>query len=356
MVVHLSGELMKAGIQTGVISFFDARESQIDRALRAEGIPVWSLGKRRGLDLAMIARLRKIIATLRPDVIHTHLSALRYAVPALIGAKNPPRILHTIHRVAERDAEFGMRWLHRWCLQRSNAVIAVSEEVARSCARVYGQLHVPVIPNGIPPGGRAKCPDARAAIRRSLGIGKDSFVFCCVARLRAVKNHKTLLDAFAGIGVQTGAHLILAGGGELRSELEAQARELRIAAQTHFLGERDNIAALLAASDAFVLPSISEGTPLSVLEAMMAGLPIVATSVGGMPELVRSGTEGLLAPPSNIAALRDAMTRMISDKDARHAMSQAARERATARFDATVMARSYLSAYGRLGTPTHGIA
>jgi len=356
MVLYLTGELMKTGIKTGVVSFFDGHGSQIDRQLRAEGIPLWSLGKRRGPDLAMLARLRKLIGALRPDVIHTHLSALRYAVPAIACAKNPPAILHTIHRVAERDSELGLRWLQRWCLRRSNAVIAVSDEVARSCARVYDLSHVRVIPNGIPFCSPGCTPDIRVAVRSSLGIDADSFVFCCVARLRAVKNHKTLLEAFAGIHRQTGAHLLLAGDGELRRELEALARALQITEQIHFLGEQDNVAALLTASDAFVLPSLSEGTPLSVLEAMMASLPIIATSVGGLPELVRNGTEGLLAPPANVEALRDAMASMISDTDARRAMSQAAREKAAARFGVATMARSYLSAYGRLETSAHGVA
>jgi glycosyltransferase involved in cell wall biosynthesis len=357
MVLHLTGELMRTGTKTGVISFFDSNGSQIDRELRAAGIPVWSLGKRRGPDLAMIARLKKLIAALRPDVIHTHLSALRYAVPAVARTRNPPGILHTIHRFAERDSEFGLRWLQRWCLRRSDAVIAVSEGVAKSCARVYDLSQVPVIPNGIPFSNFGwAAPDIRAAVRRSLGIDADSFVFCCVARLRAVKNHKTLLKAFAGLNRQTGAHLLLAGDGELRGELEALAGALRITDQVHFLGEQDNVAALLTASDAFVLSSLSEGTPLSVLEAMMAGLPIVATSVGGLPELVRNGTEGLLAPPADVKALRDAMAVIISDIDARQAMSQAAREKATTRYGVAAMARSYLSAYGRLDTSAHGVA
>jgi len=347
MVVHLAGELMQAGVPTGVVSFFDVPGSQLERALLSDGVPVWSLGKRCGPDLAMIGKLRKLLRTLRPEVIHTHLSALRYAVAAIIGITHPPRIVHTIHRVAERDSEFGLRWLQRWCLRRSTAVIAVSEEVAKSCARVYQELQVSVILNGIPIRDRALSPDARAKTRGALGIHPDCFVLCCVANFRAVKNHQALLKAFAGMTGQTGAHLLLAGDGELRTELEALARTLRITEQTHFLGEREDVAELLAASDAFVLPSFSEGTPLSVLEAMASGLPIIATSVGGLPELVRSGSEGVLVPPGSVEALQDAMVGIVSDIDSRRAMSRAARESVTVRFDAGVMARSYLSVYER---------
>ena len=283
MVVHLSGELTRAGVKTGVVSFFDNLGSQLEDALRADGLPVWSLGKHLGPDLGMIGRLRKLLRTLQPDVIHTHLSALRYAMAGVIGLERPPQIVHTIHRVAERDSEFGLRWLHRWCLRRGVTLIAVSEDVANSCERVYQQRNVPVIPNGIPVSRQVSRPETREKTRRELGLDDDSFVFCCVARLSPVKNHKDLIEAFAGMVDISGVQLVLAGDGELRMELEELVRKLRIQQHVHFLGERDDIGDLLAASDAFVLSSISEGNPMSVLEAMSAGLPVVATSVGGLP-------------------------------------------------------------------------
>ena len=349
MVVHLAGELTKVGVQTGVVSFFDNPGSQLERKLRADQVPVWSLGKRLGPDLGMIGRLRKLLRTLRPNVIHTHLSALRYVIAGVIGLERPPRIVHTIHRVAERDSEFGLRWLQRWCLHRGVTLIAVSEEVANSCARVYHRKNVAVIPNGIPVSREVCRPETRANKRRALGLDNDCFVFTCVAGLRAVKNHKALIQAFAGMTNLTGSRLLLAGDGELRNELEDFVRTLRIEEQVHFLGEREDVTELLAASDAFVLSSISEGNPLSVLEAMSAGLPIVATSVGGLPELVRNGTDGLLVPPGDIEALRDAMTRIALDRDARRAMSDAVRQQAMLRFDSGVMAKSYLLEYERAG-------
>jgi glycosyltransferase involved in cell wall biosynthesis len=189
-------------------------------------------------------------------------------------------------------------------------------------------------------------------MRSSLGIDDGSFVFCCVARLRAIKNHKALLSAFARVRQQADAHLLLAGDGELRGELEGLARDLKIARQTHFLGERDDVASVLATSDAFVLSSFSEGTPFSLLEAMAAGLPVIATAVGGIPEIVRDGTEGLLVPPGSVDALYGAMARMISGADARVSMARAARQRAIQKFDARVMVQSYLTTYERHGTRT----
>jgi len=344
MVLHLSLELKSAGVESGVISFFDVTSSQLERGLRAEGIPVWSLGKRLGPDLAMIGRLRKLLGKIRPQVIHTHLSALRYAVMSVIGLDHPPRIVHTLHCVAERDSA-GLRWLQQWCLGRGVTLIAVSEEVARSCARVYRKADVPVIPNGIPVRKQMCPPETRAHMRRLLGIDSDCFAFCCVASLRAVKNHRDLIEAFAGIAFETKAHLVLAGDGELRSELETLARALRIADQTHFLGEREDIAQVLAACDCFVLPSVSEGNPLSVLEAMASGLPVIATEVGGLPELVRSGSEGLLVPAGSAEALRQAMMRVITDSDLRRTMSRASQQRAKGRFDSNIMAQSYISIY-----------
>jgi glycosyltransferase involved in cell wall biosynthesis len=345
MVVQLSLELRSAGIPTGVVSLFDGNGSQLERKLRSEKIPLWFLGKHLGPDLPMIARLRKLLGKLRPQVIHTHLGALRYAVPSVIGLDTSKTIVHTIHRVAERDSGFGLRWIQRWCLSRGVRLVAVSEEVAKSCARVYRLPNVPVIPNGIALPKLRNAPETRCRVRRILGIAGGAFVFCCVARFRPVKNHRALLEAFAGQPHLAGAHLLLAGDGQLRQEMEALARQLQIDRQVHFLGEREDVSELLAASDAFALASLSEGNPLSVQEAMAAGLPILATAVGGLPELVRNETDGLLVPSGNVSALRDAMMRMICDTDFRTRMSRASEQTANSRFDSNVMARCYVSIY-----------
>jgi glycosyltransferase involved in cell wall biosynthesis len=349
MVVHLTRELRRLGIQTSVVSFFEPGGSQLQRELELDGVPVWSPKKRLGPDFGMIANLRTLIGRLRPEVIHTHLSTIRYAVPAVMGMTSPPRIVHTIHRVAERDSEPGLRWLQRWCLRRCGEVVAVSEEVALSCARLYRQRRISVVPNGIPLHKSDSATISRSLTRRDLGIENKSFVFCCVARMRAIKNHKTLLLAFAGIAGNTDAHLLLAGDGELRGELETLSRTLKITGRTHFLGERDDVAEVLAASDAFVLASFSEGTPFSVLEAMAAGLPVIATSVGGLPEIIRHGNEGWLVAPGQVEALRNAMARIVFDDYSRGLMTRAARERVRQRFDVGVMVQSYLSLYHRVG-------
>jgi glycosyltransferase involved in cell wall biosynthesis len=289
--------------------------------------------------------LRKLLRELRPRVIHTHLGALRYAVPSVIGLDTSKTIVHTLHRVAERDSGFGLRWLQRWCLLRGVRLVAVSEEVAESCARVYRMTSVPVIPNGIPMRKLRNAAEARGRLRQILEIGGDSFVFCCVARFRPVKNHRVLLEAFAGRPRLAGAHLLLAGDGQLRQEMEVLARQLQLDRQVHFLGEREDVTELLAASDAFVLASLSEGNPLSVQEAMAAGLPILATAVGGLPELVRNEADGLLVPSGNVPALHDAMMRLICDTDFRSRMSRASEQTANSRFDSKVMAREYVSIY-----------
>jgi glycosyltransferase involved in cell wall biosynthesis len=349
MAVHLASELMRMGANAGVISFFEPRGSQLQRVLERGSVPIWPLGKRLGLDPAMVGNLRSLICKLQPRVVHTHLASLRYVVPAVAGLRNPPRLVHTIHRVAERDTETWFRWPQHWCMRRCGEVVAVSEEVAQSCARIYRGLKVSVIPNGIALANRELIRSARVEMRRSLGIDDECFVFCCVARLRAVKNHNALIRAFAGVGAQAGARLLVAGDGELRTQLETLAQQLGIARQVHFLGERDDVAQILAASDAFVLSSLSEGIPLSVLEAMAAGLPVIATSVGGLPEVVRNGIEGLLVPPGNIEALESAMRQLARDGTARLAMSRAAPERISQKFDARVMFGCYLSIYKRLG-------
>lgn len=349
MAAHLAVALMKMGSDVGVVSFFEPHGSQIQRALETNGIPIWPLGKKLGFDSAAIGKLRSVIRKLQPRVIHTHLASLRYAVPAMAGLRNPPRIVHTVHRVAERDTEAWFRWPQRWCMRRCSEVVAVSEEVANSCTRRYHRLRPSIIPNGIPLVNRDLFSLARFEARRLLGIDDDCFVFCCVARLRAVKNHHALIRAFTGITTQARAHLLIAGDGELRNELETLAHTLGVTTRVHFLGERDDVAQILAASDTFVLSSFSEGIPLAVLEAMAAGLPVIATSVGGLPEVIRDGVEGFLVPPADVEALQSAMSQMVRDCDARSAMSRAATSTISQRFDARVMVASYLSIYKRLG-------
>jgi len=170
-----------------------------------------------------------------------------------------------------------------------------------------------------------------------------------VARLSPQKNHALLLKAFAqGPASDPKAHLVLVGEGTLRRQLEEQAQNLGVAGQIHFLGLRTDISDVLSAMDVFVLSSDYEGSPLSVVEAMASGLPIVSTAAGGVPELFDNGKEGFIVQPGDVRGLSDAIALLLKDREARRSFGIAAARRAKENFDLSRMVRAYEELYENL--------
>src|SRR5262249_27085691 len=154
---------------------------------------------------------------------------------------------------------------------------------------------------------------SRAAVRTALGIPLVAPVAGVIARLTEQKGHRFLFEALASRPELSDVHLLVVGGGDLAGALERRAQELGLAPRIHFPGPRRALGDLLAAIDVFVMPSLWEGLPLSMVLAMGAGLPVVATAVAGIPEVVADGRTGLLVPPGNSAALGDALARLFTD-------------------------------------------
>jgi glycosyltransferase involved in cell wall biosynthesis len=213
-----------------------------------------------------------------------------------------------------------------------------------------------VIPNGIPIDDY-QCPSTpRPVWRREQGFQEEDVLFVCAARLEKQKNHAMLLEAFArGPATSRTAHLLLAGDGERRLALEEQARQLGIQGKVRFLGLRADICEVLAAADIFVLASHSEGNPLSLMEAMAAGLPVVATAVGGVPELIADRASGLLVTPGNVDGLVAAMLKLLQDEETRWMMAAAAAHYAKEAFSASRMAQGYMELYERLLERTRAV-
>lgn len=175
-------------------------------------------------------------------------------------------------------------------------------------------------------------PEDRAAVRAELALAADDVAIGCVAVLRAEKDHATVLAALGSVPAR--GVLIVVGDGPLRGELEAHVRDAGLQARVRFLGTCDDVPRLLGGLDAVVLASRTiENLPYSVLEAMAAGLPVVSTSVGALPELVDDGVTGWLVPPGSPAALGERLGRLVTDDATRHAMGAAARERIAAGFE-----------------------
>jgi glycosyltransferase involved in cell wall biosynthesis len=255
-------------------------------------------------------------------------------------------MVHTVHNLAEKEIDWSGRLAHRIAFWRGVLPVAIAREVADSLRRVYGIDDFPLIPNGIPVDAFRQPSIVRERWRNKEGFTPTDVLFVCVAGLRPQKNPALLLEAFLrGPAHDPRAQLLFVGRGGLRSELERQIGASGLQGRVHLLGLRSDIPEILNATDVFVLSSDYEGNPLSVMEAMAAGKPMICTAVGGVPELVEDGECGLLVPQRSEKALADAMRYMLESPEARESMGEASARRAAERFDLRVMTKAYENLY-----------
>jgi glycosyltransferase involved in cell wall biosynthesis len=351
-VGHLMLGLSQAHDVSG-IGLYPARKSPIEAKLIRANIPLWHLGKRLGFDPRMFSRLDRVLRETRPHVVHTHMSVLRYALPSLLRRRIPV-VLHTLNNMAEHETDAFGRAIQWFAFRGMVLPVAVSREVAASVKRVYGVECNAMVPNCIPVGNYRRSLADRVRWREKERFDCEAILFTCVGRLEPQKNPLLLVQAFAALN-NPRIHLIMLGEGSLREQLVAYIREHGLERRVHLLGKRNEVPECLAASDVFVLSSNWEGNPLAVMEAMAAGLPVVSTAVGGVPELVESGQQGILVPPGDCAAFTEAMRTLLNDPEKRTAMANAARVRATAAFNVERMAHGYESIY-RAALATSGRA
>ena len=353
VAVHIVRGLNRERFEPAVISFTGRLGCDLDGLLEEAGIEVRYLGKRPGFDYRMYYRLPPVLKECQPDIVHTHLHVLRYALPFLLLRKKAS-LLHTVHNLAEREIEPKLRWLQRYALNHGVVPVAVAKEVAVSLGHLYGIQRCRVISNGIPTGRYARSQIPRKEWRAREGFRENDVLFACVARFAPQKNHALLLKAFAqGPASDPNAHLVLAGEGALREQREEQAKSLGLARQVHFLGLRTDIPDLLGAMDVFVLSSDYEGNPLSMMEAMASGLPIVSTAAGGVPDLFESGKQGFIVQPGNVQGLSNAMASLLRSREARRSLGMAAARRAKENFDVSTMVQAYEELYENLADRSH---
>jgi glycosyltransferase involved in cell wall biosynthesis len=327
----------------GAVGLGPNTNSAVDHRLAQADIPRWHLSKRTGFDPRMFSSLNRVFREFRPQVIHTHLAVQRYVFPLLLRAKFI-RSVHTVHNLAEHETDAVGRIVH-WLAFRSRVhPIGISREVDASVKRLYGIECRAVIPNCIPVEDYLNRPADGARWREQEGINQDAIVFTSVARLEPQKNPFLLLEAFSDLN-DSRSHLVLVGAGSLSEQLAAFVRVHKLGRQVHLLGQRDNVPAILAASDVFMLGSNWEGNPLAVMEAMATGLPIICTAVGGVPELVETGQQGILVSPGDRSGFVCAMRSVLSCAKKRLAMAHAARTRAIREFGLERMVQGYSDLY-----------
>jgi len=342
LLMALAGEY-----DVGAVGLYPASHSTTEQAMSQAGIPIWRLDKRQGLDVRMFHRIRRIFSEFRPDIVHTHLHVLKYSLPASMLRGIAVQV-HTVHNLAEREADAAGRIVHRLAFRKRVIPVAVSRSVAASLRRVYGIEDAVTIPNGIPLSHFRADRAARAKWRGELKLDDRDFLFVSTGRLTIQKNPLLMLRAFAALASSLAGsrvHLALAGDGPLRQRVEEEVRLRGLRNKVHVLGYRTDIRECLAAGDAFLLSSDWEGHPLGTMEAMACGLPVIATAVGGVPELVESGLHGLLVPPGDASALTGAMRFLLERPQERAAMAQASRRRAAADFSLERMVCDYDELY-----------
>lgn len=300
-----------------------------------------ALSIRNDVDLFAALRLRWIVARESPHVIHYHTSRAHALSPWL--RRHAPRAIVT------RRMDYPIR-PSRWSSLLYNrsvaAVVAISEDVRRKLvAGGVRAQRIRVIRSAVEPPAGLPGGAGREAARRRFGA-TDEAVIAVVAALERRKGQDVLLRALAELAPGGKRFLCLfCGGGSEREALERLAAELDLAASVRFLGEQRQVADVLAAADLFVLPSRHEGLGVAILEAMAMGLPVVATSVGGIPEAVVNGRTGLLIPPENPSALASAIGDLLGQPDRARELGARGRDRILEQFTMERMAAEYQSLY-----------
>jgi glycosyltransferase involved in cell wall biosynthesis len=351
LVVHLVEYIDRERFAPVCISLTDPVGSHLEARVQQLGVPLYFLGKGDKMSFEVLRKLDALFRQYRPAVVHTHLLALNYAYPLMIRYRTPARV-YTVHSLAEKDVGLRTAPIVRALAFRYRVgrvvPVAIAEEVRNSIQKLYGYPNPPLIPNGIPTDEYAPDPNKRAQWRQAHGIETHATILTHVGRFAPPKNHALLIEAFARVRTNAPLYLLLVGGGELENTVREQVAQLGLESRVRFLGIRADVADILRASDAFVLSSRWEGNPMSVMEAMAAGLPVVSTAVGGVPELVRDGETGLLVPSEDTGALAQAIQALVDDPARRQAMGVAARQHAVASFDIRHTVRGYEQLYEAL--------
>jgi glycosyltransferase involved in cell wall biosynthesis len=301
------------------------------------------------IDPAGLVRLRRELRRLGPDVIHCHGHYAALAALMVRRMNIPIPILYTVHADIYRGlqrSDFIIQWVLRNCEQ----VAAVSEGTASSVAAFGRNVSMPkVIRNGIQL-SRVQIADksSRTQSRETCGVKPDALIFTTVAALNKQKDHPSLLRAFAEAAeTLANAQLWVIGDGPSRALLVALTRNLGVEDRVRFWGRRDDVDKLLLATDVFVLASHNEGIPISVLEACCAGIPVIATNVGGLSDLREQGLGILLTPRENVGLLRDALL-CLANPVVRQRLADPLLTGARERFSIERTAEEYLALYRQM--------
>jgi glycosyltransferase involved in cell wall biosynthesis len=317
------------------------------RGLQERGVPVIALGRRPGFHPSLALRLARILSARQVDVLHCH-QYTPFVYGSLAKLLRPrTRLVFTEHgRLSDAAPSTRRRRANAWLGRIPGRFFAVSDELRGFLeAEGFPAGRLEVLPNGIDPGSPPAAAD-RVRSRAALDLPEGVPVVGTAARLDPVKDLPSLVAAFARLRERLpSVRLVVVGDGPERGRIEREVSSRGLAAAVSLPGHRADVRALLPGFDLYVNCSTYEGVSLTILEAMAAGLPVVATRVGGTPEVVVDGETGLLVPPRDDAALEAALADLLADRERRIRLGAAGRARVEQRFAFDRMMSMYRKAW-----------
>ncbi len=329
-ILHGGGQFEERVLQAGI------RVRNLERGWSRNPLFAWKTARR--------------ISQTDADLVHAFLPSIATygAIARSLFGVRPPMILSLGQSYTQR----GQRWMFRWCSRTFDWLVANSasaEALGRSLG--FDSSRISIIPNGHPVNAPRQTID-RQAVRAALGVRANDRMLLCVGRLIDTKRVCDLVEAVGMLGGQTSIKLVIVGEGPERGALAAQVSRLGLSEKISFAGHRNDVASLLEAADLFVFPSETEGLPNALIEACLAGLPIVACDVAGVRDVVRHEETALLAPPRDPASFAAAIGRLLETPTEAARLAAAAHDRATKTYTVERSLTALYDVYDRLlGTP-----
>lgn len=344
-LLEFAGLAKSEGIETHIATFPRGEHSNLFiETARAQGTPVHTIPERGRFDRTPLRGLAALAAELKPGIVQTHAVKSHFLL-RMAGLARQHRWVAFHHGYTWPEW-----WVHfynqldRWSLRAAVKVLTVS-----------GPFRTELIEKGVPPerieivhnairpdwGKDARTPDEAAALRSALGIPKDRPVILSVGRLSAEKDHRTLLESMRCLE----AHLVVVGEGPERARIEERIRVLDLGRSVTLTGQQPSAEPYYGIADIAVLSSRTEGSPNALLEAMAAGVPVVATAVGGVPEMVSDGESALLVEPGNAQVLAEAIARLLQNREVAHRLADRAQSLVRERHTPDVRMRRLAGIY-----------
>ena len=368
LIAHVIFRLDVGGLENGLVNLINripaerfrhaviclTDYSAFHRRIQRDDVPVFALHKLPGNSPGVHIRLWRLLMKLRPDIVHTrNLAAVEGALPALLAGV-PVRIHsehgHDVGDLAGNSRKY--RWLRRALKPFVHQYIALSKDLEQYLRDGIGVPAERIVQlyNGVDAERFHPAPAGREPLPRAGFAGPDQFVIGTVGRMQAVKDPVTLARAFVRVvhAMPDGARrmrLVMVGDGPLREDVRTVVEEGGVADLVWLAGQRDDVPRIMRGLDLFVLPSISEGVSNTILEAMASGLPVVATRVGGNPELVEEGVVGTLVAREDPQSMASAIRLYAESPELCRRQGSAARRAVEARFGMDAMVNAYMTIY-----------